>query len=941
MAMIRLSAVFGNVFLPVIVLLTGWGGALNLPAGAVPVPSADLMLAAVSGGAEEKATSSAVPPLAADPRTAGMEAYEKNELEQAARLLREAAALDPNDLEVTRRLGFALKETGRYEEALEVLERVVAAAPDDYYHWWWLSDAQRLLGRYAESLRSMERSQRLAAPELRGELQEFVDYTARLAATEQTWENVAVHIDFAERHRSNRRVRRQIAELVRAYALCPDSAADDREGLGRKAHICQQLGIQHLYIEEPDVAVDWFSESARLSAAAGYAGDQMQALKEWAGALWAMARQRPDQAVRQLEQAEDRYRAALDLALNIKDTDQERQIRALLLRVWGRLRPPDDPDLAALRERNLKEVPWKGPVNEFSTAEAVAAEAELRVREGDYAGARILLEMATPYYNESTYLADYHRFTELQLLLSYVWLRLEQPAAALDRVEAAREKAQEAQKYIDFDAFNRGQGALFQRHIACARVRAMAADGSPGDQILSVAEQALERALYYRLRGLLWDDAPRRDIAGEALALRARLAWLENRLTEAQARGDAAETDRLQQRVARDRDRLAWIEGTGAQELELLRDYRPLPVLGGERFRRILAPEAAVLHLLSDSQGTVAVLTTAATTVTLECALTETEAAALAARIRQGGEDGRQALEALRSRLAAPVLEQLRDRGVSALILCADLRVGQLPLNALFETAGADPGLRRVTRLPYASQLDVPARETPLPRTLAAETAARAYPPVAGLLEAWTAKGGVAGETPDPEGLWLLAPVLHQLASDPLFCRLSTDPDGAGGVTTARLLRDRPWEAGILLMAWRPADPDDRAIRSDWVPLLYEAARVSGGSALLLPDWQTHPETAAAFYTALGGLLGQYALPEAVARAREAVRQARPDDGGWLAFSCWGTEGIPRPASGSAQAPDLSPAAGITAEPLGAAVESAGPDSGATGNETEEDAVTP
>jgi len=941
MTLCRLAGYHAGIFFSFLIMGSGWGIGQHPPAATATAPPAGMRLATASGNTAEKASPAAVPPLAADPKTAGMEAYEKNELEKAAKLLREAATLDPNDIEVNRRLGFALKEIGRYEEALAVLERVVAAVPDDYYHWWWLSDAQRLLGRYAESLKSMERSQRLASPDLREELQEFVDYTARLAATDRTWENVAVHVNFAERHRSNRRVRRQIAELVLAYSLCPEVALDNRDGLGRKAHICQQLGIQHMYIEEPEVAVDWFTESARLSEAAGFSGDQMQALKEWAGALWAVARHQPDRAVPLLEQAADRYTAALGLALLIKDIAQERQTRALLLRVQGKLRPLDDPDLKALRERNLKEVPWKGPVNEFSTAEAVMAEAELRAREGDFAGARILLEMAMPYFNESTYLADYHRFTELQLLLSNVWLHLEQPVAALDCVEKARKKAEEARNFIDFDAFNRGQGAILLRHAACAGIRAMAANGNPGDPILTAAEQAFERALYYQMRGLLSDDTPRRDIAGEALAIRARIPLLENRLAEAQARGDAAETERLQQRLARDQERLAWIDGLHEEELVLLQDYRPLPVLGGERFRKMLAPGVAVLHLLSDPYGTVAVLTTAGESTTLECTLTEADAAVLAARIRQGGEEGRKAVADVRSRLVAPLMERLRAYGTTALILCADSRVGQLPLNVLFESTGTEPALLRVTRLPYASQLDVPPRPTSLPRMLAADATARAYPPLSGLLESWTAKGGVLGETPDPEGMWLLAPALNELPPDPLYCRIGVASDGSGSYTTARLFRDKPWKARILLISWVPADERDAVLRSDLPPLLYEAVRVAGGTALLLPDWQAIPETAAAFYMALGGFLGEYALPEAVARARETVRQARPEDWGILAFTCWGTEGIPRPAAEPSEPPEQSPATAEPAAPTETAPESLVQHPEMSGNAAEGVAVSP
>ena len=924
---------------PLLFLVTLAGGGASHAVNDVYRGAADgLLVAATAPAGGESAATPPTPSLATDPRTAGMEAYDRNELDKAATLLREAAALDPNDVEVIRRLGFALKETGRYEEALEVLERVVAAAPDDYYHWWWLSDTQRLLGRYAEALKSMERSLRLATPDLREELQEYVDYTARLAATDRTWENAAIHVAFAERHRANRRVRRQIAELATALSLCPETAPDDREGQARKANICQQLGIQHVYIEEPEVAVDWFSEAARLAEAASYPGDRLQALKEWAGALWAIARQQPDQAVPLLKRAAECYTVALGLALEFKDVPQERQTRALLLRVKGRLSAPDDPDLVALRERNAKEVPWKGPVNEFSTAEAVMAEAELRAREGDYAGARILLEMAMPYYDESTYLADYHRFTELQLLLSNVWTRLEQPAAALECVEKARKKAEEARKFIDFDAFNRGQGAMLSRHMACAGIRAMAAAGGPGDPMLTAAEQAFERALYYQARVLLSDDAPRRDVAGEAMAIRARLPLLEARLTDAENQGNAPEAERLRQRIARDRDRLAWIDGPSAEDLALLRDYRPAPVLGGERFRKSLAPGVTVLHLLSDPYGTMAVLTTAGESVAVSCPLTDADAVVLAARLQQGGDEGAKALEEVRKRIVDPVMERARERSTSTLVICADPWVGQLPLNALFESVDGDKVLIRATRLAYASQLEA----SPLPtiplKTLASDASARSCPAFAGLIDAWVAKQGKVVDTPDPEGCMLLAPTVRQLAPDPLFCRVILGD--AGDFTIARLLRDKPWKAQALLMAWNAPDGEGITLRSDLSLLLSEVARVSGCAALLLPGWQVSPETAAAFYAALAGWLEVQAFPDAVALARQAVCLARPGDTGYLAFTCWGMAGVPGPAA-DAPAP-TDQATDTESSPPGATPAEAPSQREADAGNTEENpAVTP
>ena len=167
-------------------------------AGAVQdtVPKTDATVTADGGG---------------DPsvREAAMAAYDKEDYAGAVDLLKDAHALDPGDAEVAGRLGFAAKETGAYELALKALDSAVELAPDNYYYWWWLSDTQRLLGRYADALQNMERARDLAPSETREELQAYVAYTSILAGDTPSWENVDQHLNFAERHRKMRRVRRR------------------------------------------------------------------------------------------------------------------------------------------------------------------------------------------------------------------------------------------------------------------------------------------------------------------------------------------------------------------------------------------------------------------------------------------------------------------------------------------------------------------------------------------------------------------------------------------------------------------------------------------------------------------------------------------------------------------------------------------------------------
>ena len=139
---------------------------------------------------------------------------------------------------------------------------------------------------------------------------------------------------------------------------------------------------------------------------------------------WRMLYDRdPEAYAANMERVAASWRDALATAREISHTDYIRYCQGRLLETLAAVRPLDDPEITALREMNDKEVPWKGPVNDFFTAEAVAGELACRLAEGDNAGARILAEMALPYYEGSTYLSDFQRAVD-------VWLKL---AAALNR----------------------------------------------------------------------------------------------------------------------------------------------------------------------------------------------------------------------------------------------------------------------------------------------------------------------------------------------------------------------------------------------------------------------------------------------------------------------------------------------------------------------------
>jgi tetratricopeptide (TPR) repeat protein len=84
-------------------------------------------------------------------------------LDEAIADFREELKISPNDRAATLRLGMALAEARRPEEALPFLERAAKASPDSAEAWTYLGRCQLALKRPAEAVTSLERALQLAA----------------------------------------------------------------------------------------------------------------------------------------------------------------------------------------------------------------------------------------------------------------------------------------------------------------------------------------------------------------------------------------------------------------------------------------------------------------------------------------------------------------------------------------------------------------------------------------------------------------------------------------------------------------------------------------------------------------------------------------------------------------------------------------------------------
>ncbi len=840
------------------------------------------VLAGAARGAVPEAGDAVAPESGEAPsvRDAAMAAYEKEDYTAALGLLKDAHALDPDDAEVAGRLGFAAKETGAYELAMTALTSAVELAPDNYYYSWWLSDAQRLLGRYTEALQSIERARDLAPAESREELQAYVAYTTILAGNTPSWENVDQHLHFAERHRELRRVRRQIEEYVNALEVAPEVEPGDMKALGRLAFACQQLGVQYLYIEEPDPAIDYLNQAVRYTRDGEMWSELMRQEQFLAIAFQLKAEREPGAAPVFYETAVTHWNLALDAARAAKDIAYARYLQGRLLETLSRFRPLNDAALTELRAANLKEVPWQGPVNEYSTADAVYGEAQCRLREGDYAGARILLEMTAPYFDQSKYLSDYQRAAELYLDLAWIFFQQSHWNESLDQAAKAEAKIDEARKFMDADTFNRSAARRGQRRVATARARAYIAQAMAGEAF--AAMEGFHAQDFKALLGaLLEDDTRRTDAASEKSVVQRRIPMLESHLAAARDAGDQQEAARLEQRLVTDQARLRWL----GRDLTFISpqtlNFELLSPAAFEEAQGVLDDGVLLVSFLFDSRGGTAVCVSR--NEVKGAVLTwndyETQQAVQALRDAADPEALKNAAPAFHEALFAP----LALPEAHTLIIVPDACLAGLPNDAM-EATGAWQSVAYIhtaSRLVAlkAKQETVPARlryvkgregmddalcggSGPLgaPRCLDGEA---------------LAVGAVISDVQADEALHLGC-ILKQEASDTLLSELvfgTALPDNA--LPIARLLGMKI-PAAVVVLDW-VLPPDQTLFRGDVVAAAAGLLQYAGAGAVLVADPRTSLEARTRFFASFYAHLPARGVSGAVQAARaEGVETMLP-----------------------------------------------------------------
>ncbi len=849
------------------------------------VPPPPAVLAALPTEASSPEPAKADPDSGEKQRAAAMAAYEQQDFTRAAPLLEAAREFFPTDVALLGRLGFAWKETGEYEKALEVLLEAAALDPENHQLWWWLSDTQRLLGRYEASQKSMQTACSLVPAEEAETYAQRLSFTEALMDGTRAWQNFETHRTLAKRHGGTHRIERCIAEYVTALRVAPEVPDGIEEGQLQLGWVHQELGIQYSYLKEFGVAIEYFRGAVHHYEQAGSLADTMRNCQNLARAYNAAADLGSAYRRELLETGLGYWERTLAIARELADVEYTRFAQGGLLANLAALYPVDDARVQEVREKNLLELPWRGPINEFTVAEVALGELACRLEEGDVAGARIVLEMALPFYEKSNFRSDRERAVELAVALAYIYCLQGHFEKALEVAEDGVEWLAGIRQFIDAAAFNRGAEGLLRRRLCAAQVRACIGLEAP-EQALDYLEAFQAEAVQSLLGGVILNESTEAGRETEEELLRGRIPLLEAAVARSGA--DSAERTRLEKLLGRDRARLAWLERDITFEAPERLGYTAAPGKDASAIQAALPQDVTLLSYVFDKWGgaVLAVTPDEITAVSLEEAREDRVSELVQTFFDSVTNDVSAAtasVEQLHGMLAAPVLAHLK-----APVLCVaegDLLDG-LPFDALAAGGKALVDDHAVVHVPSGSHLA---------HYLAAEPAAlervRALLHRGGIESAparalTTFPGDEATESRATQGV-AEGDALH------IVCEADFALDDV--MLGALLLAGDEKNDGRLhaveyLGASAPARfvfLDLSTVKADYgaaTAAFAEALRHAGARALLVNQWTPKADCARALTSAFYENLGGMGVARALTEAKRAVRRANPGSFDWAAF---------------------------------------------------------
>lgn len=829
-------------------------------------------------------------------RERGMTAYQDGDLRIAAQNLSLATDFDPDDTESHGRLGFARKEIGDYEGAVAALGRAILQDPGEYQYHWWLGDVQRMLGDYEASAQSLLAARDLAPQDRYDELNDFVEFTRALGSDEKSWMNFDRHVQLAMRHDGVRRSRRCIDEYLRAAAVAPEISDEDNNHLLRRGLAYVNAGTQYTFLKEPDVAILYFERAHPLFVEGKLPVWSMRTHQNAAVAYRVWAGTEQARRAELLAEGAREWGLALGHAESAGDIEYQRYARGAMLRDLVEAHGLDGEGVAELREQNLTELPFRGPINDYSVASVALGELACRVAEGDFAGQRIIIEMVTPYYDEPRFLLDTEEAARLKAHLANVYNHQGHHNLAMQTATDAFGRFSGIRDYIDAEAFSRSDNELNLRHAATSYLRAaIASDSLP--MAFEIADRFRRSQADDLLGSRIRDEARYTDTAAEEALLRARIPEFEAELSAAEAARDARLSALLRDRVAKDQARLAWLERRVAPARPNTMAYRSAPTIDLVEARAALPADVTTLFFAFDRIGGVALALSRDTqqAVVID-GMDEATVRRLVADCRAALARDPAAAEALLGQLHDLLIAPVRDHlKTPVLQISPDEALHHLPFEALHRGGRALIDDFTIAYTPSASELlRLMARErTAKDQVRALLRGAANYPESAFAAYAksdrLTDDDATEAAALDPAG----AAILHISApadfspTDAMWAavELAADAKHDGQLHAAEWFAAHRPASLVLLDLEHQLDPD--GVRGTELLAFAEAVFHAGGAALIANLWTPSAVDRAAVLADFHKNLATMGRAEALRAAKLAQRERTPGYA-WTAFTLRG-----------------------------------------------------
>jgi len=421
-------------------------------------------------------------------RVVGNLLWRAGRVEQAIAPYEKVLELDSNDGLTEARIGHALSESGKYEKALSALARAAEKEPRDYWIWWCLGDVQVLLGDYESALDSTSRARDLCTGNDGARVGKQVRFIQRLSMKTSGIDLNRCHVNLAQRHERLKRPDRAIAEYKIAIERLPPGTPE------QEGKCAQQIAMFYAQMKQWEDGLEY----AHRSIEAYQKVDnpyEVACCYHYLGLICAnLAMENSAERTAFLEKALKAFQMEEQYA---RQAHSERLVRtaiSYIAKVLGDLEGASEPRFKQYRETIVQYLPETGPITDHGVASLMRAEAEFRVDEGDYEGARILLEMLEPFYAKSTDFGSMTGAPWIYRQLGYISWRQGDIDEAMIYGEKCVAKLTEMRSMLGVDEFRRRVGGERWQYAYSGLVAGALTKGEKA-RALDYAEQYKGRAL--------------------------------------------------------------------------------------------------------------------------------------------------------------------------------------------------------------------------------------------------------------------------------------------------------------------------------------------------------------------------------------------------------------------------------------------------------------